>query len=709
MTPAEEWALWETTYAEAQRRGKAHLARGVYARRAGAPCPFTPTEAPAVPTPTPPLFLDFETRSRVDLASCGQDVYAADPSTSVLIVGYAIGDGEPVSLMTRDAEMPECPEIIRTHIDLLLPVVAHNAAFEAAIWSRICVGRWGWPEISDRQWIDTMALAGIRALPLSLGGCAAALGLPVQKDDGGRRLMLKWCKPRKPTANDRSEWHHDPAEYQALANYCGQDVRVEREIWGKLHAAMTDAERAVWLASWRMNRRGIPLDRAGALAAQRIVALNHDAWGERVTSATGGALTRDTMGSRADVLRYLHARGVHLGEWDSAAVTGALGKPMPEDARTVLLCRAATGRSSVAKAHAMLDRAASDDRIRDQFVYHGATTGRWTARGIQPQNLPRDQVDDVDACLADARGDLDTFRLLWGEPADAIAGCIRGLICAPDGHVLVAGDYAQIEARVLLWLAGDAAGLALFGPGQDIYCAMASEIYGRPITKKDKAERQVGKMAILGLGFGMGPTKFHDSCQAQGIFLPAAMEDAIVKTYRKKFVKVKNLWYDVEDAAVQTVAAGEVPAPRKAGKVAFALRGGDLRCRLPSGRLLNYPKAMLVEKPTPWGENKMALQFWGEDQTTKQWRVTDSYGGKLVENITQAVARDLMADALVRADAAGWNPCMTVHDELVCVCPDPQGKKDLPRELEALMVASPAWAQGIPLAAEAWAGRRYQK
>lgn len=714
MTPHAELTLWFRTLAEAKARKQVHLAAAVYARRAGEPCPFappTPAEAPAAQDPMPDtvLHLDFETRSRVDLTESGQDPYACDPSTSILLVGYAVGDQPPEILRTLGVELPECPQAIRTHIEMMLPVAAHNAAFEAALWQHVCVARWGWPAIADHLWQDTMALAAIRALPLSLAGCAAALGLTAQKSDQGRRVMLKWCKPRTPTKTDPSEWASDPLEYDALADYCMQDVRVEREIHHAIGDAMRPDERAVWLASWRMNARGIPLDKAGAQAAQRIVALAASDWGARVEAATGGALTAETMGSRKEVLQYLHGRGVHMDEWDSATVEQALAGDMPDDARLVLQSRQAVGRSSTAKAAAMLARVSPDGRIRGQFVYHGATTGRWTARGIQPQNLPRDQVQDVDACLADAAtADVDTFRMLWGEPGDAIAGCIRGLIHAPAGHTLVAGDYAQIEARVLLWLAEDA-GVALFQPGKDIYCEMASRIYGRTITKADKAERQLGKAAILGCGFGMGANKFFETCQRQGQIISVALADAAVAAYRERFPKVKNFWYACEDAAIQAVNDGDGKTPRKVGRIAYAMRGGDLRCRLPSGRLINYSKPVLQDRLTPWGEMRQGVSYWSEGQLSRKWELGSTYGGKLVENATQGAARDIMAAALVRADAAGWEPIMTVHDELVCVCPDPPDKKDLARELEDVMVAPPTWADGLPIAAEAWAGKRYAK
>ena len=712
MTPHAELTLWFRTLAEAKARQQVHLAAAVYARRAGEPCPFLPpAEAPAAKDPVTDtvLHIDFETRSRVDLTESGQDRYAQDPSTSILLLGYALGDHDPQILRTLNIERPECPSEIRTHIEMMLPVAAHNAAFEAAMWRHICVARWGWPPIADSMWLDTMALAAIRSLPMSLAGCAAALGLQQQKSDAGRRIMLKWCKPRTPTKTDSSEWAHDPLEYDALADYCMQDVRVEREVHRTIGDAMRPDEREVWLASWRMNHRGIPLDTAGAQAAQKIVELAAADWAQRVSDITAGAITADTIGSRKEVLQYLHSRGVHLDEWDADTVGQALDGQMPEDARLVLQARLATGRSSTAKAAAMLARVSADGRIRDQFVYHGATTGRWTARGIQPQNLPRDQVDDVDGCLADAAsGDLPLFRALWGEPADAIAGCIRGLIRAPDGCVLVAGDYAQIEARVLLWLAQDA-GVALFGPGKDIYCEMASRIYGRTITKADKQERQLGKAAILGCGFGMGSNKFFETCQRQGQIISVELADAAVAAYRERFPKVKQFWYACEDAAIQAVNDGDGQAPRKVGRIAYAMRGGDLKCRLPSGRLISYPKPVLQDRLTPWQEMKKGIAYWSEGQMTRKWELGGTYGGKLVENATQAVARDIMAAALVRADAAGWEPIMTVHDELVCVCADPPIGKDLPRELESVMVAPPAWADGLPIAAEAWSGKRYTK
>lgn len=372
----------------------------------------------------------------------------------------------------------------------------------------------------------------------------------------------------------------------------------------------------------------------------------------------------------------------------------------------MLLARAAVGKSSTAKIAAMQARSNHDGRIRGTLIYHGATTGRWTGRGIQPQNLPRAEVEDVDACLADALGDHDAFGLLWGDAFGAAAGCLRGLLVARQGHVLVAADYAQIEARVLLWLAQDP-GLRLFADGSDIYREMASRIYDKPVGEITKAERQVGKQAVLGLGYGMGVQKFHDTCQKEGIHLAANLEERTVQTYRATFAKVKSYWYAVEDAAVGAVRQpGTITTVR--GRVKFRHDGTHLWARLPSGRKLCYPFAEVGDRQTPWGETRAAVTFMAEEQQSRKWVRTDTYGGKLVENLTQAAARDLCATATVQAEAAGLPPVLLCHDEIVCEVPAADGEAALQR-LIGIMTALPAWAEGIPIKAEGWTGWRYRK
>jgi DNA polymerase len=291
---------------------------------------------------------------------------------------------------------------------------------------------------------------------------------------------------------------------------------------------------------------------------------------------------------------------------------------------------------------------------------------------------------------------------------DLFSACIRPMFMAAPGKDLIACDFASIEARVLLWLAQDEDALGVFRRGEDIYCDMASFIYGRPITKKDKAERQLGKTAILGIGYQMGAKKFLETCakdpdlRALGGPVPAATAERVVNGYREKFALVKRLWTETNRAAVQAVQTRQ---PVAVGRVKFAVWGGFLHCRLPSGRLLSYCNPYIETVETGSGLREQ-LGFWSVNSITKKWERTKTYGGKLGENIDQATSRDLMAEAMLRVEAAGYPVVLTVHDEVVSEVDEGFGSVEA---YEALMVQTPAWAEGIPVAAEGWRGKRYRK
>lgn len=684
------------------------VARAVWRRRYGEICPFQPTGSAMSASAAPAwAIIDVETASPIDLEETGAAVYAEHAQTMVLCLAWCLGEGEPQVWRCDPEHDARCPAELAAHIAAGGLVVAHNAEFEMEVWERILVPRFGWPVVPLEQWRCTMALCGAHALQLGLGKATAAFGLPERKDEAGRRLMLSLCRPKKPTATETNPWRHHTLEHlDALAAYCRQDVVAERALWTAL-PPLPPAELEVWRATVRLNRRGLACDLSAAEILQRQLDLALADWDQQVRTATAGALTGEDLTAPARILAWLRSQGVHEENLDQHTVARLLERQhLSEAVRTVLLARAAVGKSSTAKIAAMRARANADGRIRGSLIYHGATTGRWTGRGIQPQNLPRAEVEDVDACLADAAGEAEAFSLLWGDAFTAAAGCLRGLLVARDGCVLVAADYAQIEARVLLWLAQDP-GLGLFASGADIYREMAARIYEKPVEAITKAERQVGKQAVLGLGYGMGVSKFHDTCQKEGIYLAPDLEDRTVQTYRATFAKVKSYWYAVEDAAVGAVREpGRILTVRN--RVKFRHDGKHLWVRLPSGRKLCYPFAEVGDRTTPWGEVRPAVTFMAEEQQSRQWVRSDTYGGKLVENLTQAAARDLCATATVQAEAAGLPTVLLCHDEIVCEVPAPEGEAAL-RQLIGLMTASPDWAAGIPIKAEGWTGRRYRK
>jgi DNA polymerase len=302
--------------------------------------------------------------------------------------------------------------------------------------------------------------------------------------------------------------------------------------------------------------------------------------------------------------------------------------------------------------------------------------------------------------------DLQLIEMLYGDAMEALSFALRGIITASPGRKLYVADYAAIEARVVFWLADDQSALDIFRRGECIYCDMASTIYGRTVIKGvDIDERQLGKQAILGLGYGMGGPKFVDTCAKYNIHLELDFSKHVVDLYREKYWRVKKMWYDQEAAAMEAVRRPGNSI--RCGKIVWRVVGAFLYCKLPSGRLLAYCDPIIVKKPTPWGEMRDALTYMGVDPYTKKWRRQDTYGGMLVENITQAVARDLMAESMLAAhEGDTYDPILSVHDELIAEADD--GKGDV-KEFEHLMATTPAWAEGCPVSAEGWSGYRYKK
>jgi DNA polymerase len=286
-----------------------------------------------------------------------------------------------------------------------------------------------------------------------------------------------------------------------------------------------------------------------------------------------------------------------------------------------------------------------------------------------------------------------------------VSDSLRGFLVARPGQTLIAGDFASIEARVLAWSANEKHLVEMFAKGEDVYCYMAAQIYGRPITKKNKSERQLGKKAVLGCGYGMGKKRFRDACREDGILLSAEEAERIINVYRKTFRNIVYYWQDVERAAIDAVKhPGNVkyPGPNRKG-LAFTVNGSFLWARLPSGRALCYPYPR-VQQTEKWGSLRDELSYMSTD--VGKWTRCSTYGGSLVENLTQAISRDLLVHSMANCKALGWPIVMHVHDEAVVEVPD---GTVTPSELEAAMAQGPAWAAGLPIAVEAWSGTRYRK
>lgn len=765
MTALQDLVLYENLRAEAEARGFGpHVAAGVYAKRTGNPCPFHPVRsAPTTaassatassPTPssskassatsvidssapaakastsspsghsgghpgtattlsTPLCKIDWETRSECDLRACGAEVYAEHPSTEALCLAYRMPDG------VRRLWTPEdggCPKLLADHIAAGGLLGSLNVLFEIAIWEEVAVKRMGWPAVPLEQWRDTMAQSAAMAIPMSLEAGCAAMGVAVQKDMAGKAVMLKLSVPRRPTKADPSKWNNDPALFERLYAYCWQDVEAEHALAEAL-PPLSPHELEVWKASTRINRRGMYCDREAVAAALRMMDLAIAAYHRQVSTATGGIITGENLGSWQQVLPWMRGRGVNLPNYQKGTLGAVDLATVPKDVAAVIRARLATGRTSTAKYLAMRDRACADGRLRGMLTYHGANTGRWAGRGVQPQNLPRSSPDPevMDQAFTDmATLSFEDFSLLWGDPLAMASACLRGALCAAPGKVLVAGDYSAIEARVCNWLAGQDDIVEIFrkkdrGEGPDAYRVMASRTFKVLIELVTYVMRQLGKAQELGCQFGCGWKTFKEvaSQPPYNCVLTDEEAQAAVDLYRQTHPNVVNLWYALENAAIGAIRTGTVTVVRD-GMIKFRMMGPHLKMRLPSGRLLTYPFAEIHPRMTPWGQMKDAVTFMAEVGEGHVWQRDHTYGGSLCENAVQAIARDLMADAILRAEARGFPVVLTVHDELVCEIDDTPISADA-ADLEAIMCELPSWAEGLPVAAEGFKGHRYRK
>lgn len=728
---------------------------------------------------------DFEVRSPVDIKKAGPWKYAEHPNTIPLCLALKINNQTP-SIWINPKIKRLLPSDLLTDMNVISDSVtlriinnsidifeAQNAEFERAIWRNIMVARYGWPDIPDRKWRCSAAKAAAHALPRSLKGAGVALGLSMKKDMEGHRIMMKLCRPRKATKDEQKNlasgggieqgdkgwyfpesdsvvylWHEDPEDFLKLFRYCLQDVEAEHAISQALDD-LNPVEQKVWFLDQKMNERGILADVENAKGIIEALKTYEKQLLQEIPKLTNGAVQ-----TAKQVAKLAEFCGVK--DMTKVSVTEALeSTEIDPNARRVLEIRRALGKSSVSKFKAILDRAGKDGRLRSNTMYHGASTGRWTAKGVQLQNLPRKSIDEPDFDLAmKLLCELDETWISncfgFQDPVELAQALIRPMLRSPDGKDFVCADFSQIEARIVFWLAGVSEVLESFRQKKDPYCELASEIYEKPINKHDHpVERQVGKHAILGLGFGMGAKKFIMTCKIQGgIDIEKKFSRKVVKLYRKKYPQVPELWYSTERAAIEAVIGNEKV---ENGKTSWRVFGRFLQCELPSGRKLSYadPKVQIVpafvypcvseEEPNkiinimiteltrerankkarlravdeeltivgpPIEREKSVLTHMAVDSKTKKWTRESTYGGKLVENTVQATARDIMALAMLRAEKRGYKCVLSVHDEIISEAPEGFGSVE---EFESIMAEIPTWAEGCPIAAEGWRGKRYRK
>lgn len=697
----------------------------------------------------PELHIDFETRSVVDLKVVGLPNYAIHETTDLWCACWKfVDDAGAVSLgtWTRDNDPGELADLAREKPKLF----AHNAGFEHALWHGQLARRYGVPAPADfDDWTCTAAMAAAMALPRNLAGAARVMGLDVQKDAEGRTLMLQMCKPRSKKGVTPVVWWEDPEKLARLVDYCMTDVRVESELAASLRA-LSERERAIWLLDHRINERGVQVDLEAVRNARFVASQEQERLREEMSVATNHEVR--TVTHPASITGWLRKQGFAVESLDKTSIKELLADPeLPEPVKQVVRIRDEARRSSIAKLDAFELRTSPDGRLRKNLMYHGASTGRWTGEGVQLQNLMRPWMKHRDIELViellKAR-DPALLQLVFGGTAlDAIANTMRSMVVAAPGHELVMADFANIEGRVLAWLAGEAWKLDAFraydaGLGPDLYVVAVVKMMGLTYAEVDDFLRQIGKVTELSMGFGGGHGAFVNMAGNYGVtpamiaptikaatdpweweLAAAGYEDdnryalpelewtalrVTIDGWRAAHPQLTDrdtgYWKRLEDAAWAAVA---LPLePQHVGNVCFVSTRGVLWLRLPSGRYLAYAEPQIRDVKTPWGAMRPAVTFMGVAQKTRQWVRHSTYGGFWSQQVTQATARDLIAEAMQRVEARGWPVVLSVHDEAVS---EILAGTVTGAEYGAELCVRPAWAPNLPVTAKGVVSARYRK
>lgn len=645
------------------------------------------------------IHIDFETRSELDLTKVGANRYARHSSTEAVCMAFAPLKGSP-SLCIPATDLL-CP--IQAEIDIGELIYGYNVGFERAIWRHIMVPRFGWPDIPDNQWRCSAAKGATHALPRALKHITEAMSLSHHKDVAGHKLMLRLCRPRKPTKANPSKWSGTPDEFNQLYAYCLDDVQAERALSKRIRE-LNPLELRIWQLDQKMNDRGIMVDVDGVQAAIEVGHEHKEFLKKEFTELTNIFVKKSIPPSK--FLTWLNSNAVHATDTQKQTVVDLLkDETLEPKMRRVLEIKQELNKTSTAKYEKILMGVCKDRRLRDLLMYHGASTGRWAGKLVQPQNLPKNTLSDALRALELLKARcLPAFELVYPEVLTTLSKMIRLSFMASPGKRMYGGDYSAIEARVLLWLAGDKHALGMFRKGADLYKDLASTIYHTNYDDVTFEQRDMGKRGILGCGFGMGAERFKANCkEVADLEIPLSLAQKVIDIYRDKYSSVTHLWHIQENAAMRAAVSNK---SHRAGYVMWAKHDDFLYCRLPSGRCLTYYKPKIESVETPWGEMRPALTFMGINAQTRQWERQSTYGGKIVENITQAVARDLMAEAMLRVEDAGYEMLLTIHDELLSERLKGEGDE---KEFAALMAVLPAWAEGLPVKVEGWSGERYLK
>ncbi len=647
--------------------------------------------------------IDIETYSSNDISKCGAYKYVEADDFEILIIAYSI-DGGPVSAidMTKVDNEPFHADYETFKITLFDPEVrkyAFNANFE-----RTCLAKHFNKPMPPEEWTCTMVNATRIGLPASLDKVGEVLNLQNQKDKAGKNLIRYFSVPCKPTkvngGRTRNLPQHDPKKWQQFIDYCVRDVEVEMSIATKIKDfPVTKEEQKYWSLDQHINDRGIKLSKPLMLGANELDKISKAELLKQAIKITG----LENPNSPSQLLKWLNEeQGLDIPNLQKGTVKDFLNKATGK-AKQMLVIRLQMSKTSVKKYNKMHDMMCADERLRGLFQFYGAGTGRWAGRGVQLQNLTKHYISDTELDIArdlikkQAFDDLDL--LLDIHPQDLLSQLVRTTFTAEEGYALAVSDFSAIEARVIAWYAKEQWRLEVFNTHGKIYEASAAQMFGVPVDsiKKGDPLRQKGKVSELALGYQGGPGALK-AMGALDMGIDESELQGLVDSWRKANPNIVAFWKGCQDAAIETVRTRQT---HQTHGLRFYMKKGFLMIELPSGRSLAYPKARVGENS--WGSP--VVEFMGLDLNRK-WTKLKTYGGKLVENIVQATARDLLAISMYRIEHAGFSIVGHVHDEVIVEIPEGSGGL---KAIENIMSKPVKWAEGLKLNSDGFTSPFYMK
>lgn len=644
------------------------------------------------------LHIDLETYSDIDIGKCGAYRYADSPNFEILLLAYAYDD-EPVTVIDVAQREGWPTQVLDDILSSDITKVAHNAAFE-----RICLSKFLNTHLDPKAWHCTMVHALSLGFPASLAdvGKALNLGEDKQKMAVGKRLITYFCKPCKPTqANGqrtRNYPHHDPEKWDLFKEYNRQDVVTEQAIYDKLMKfPLPESERILYCLDQSINDYGIGVDTD---LMDNVIGYSKEyeaTLRKECEELTGGI----NIHSIVQLKQWLtEQEGRQIDSLTKDDVDQLLKLDLKPSSRRILELRQETGKTSVKKYEAFERSICSDGRIHGAFQFYGAgRTGRWAGRLIQPQNFPRNAFEDIALARQMVKSEQwDEIEMLYGSMNDVFSTLIRTLIVPPEGMTFAIADYSAIEARVVAWMADEKWRQDVFADGGDIYCMSATQMFGVPVEKHGQNShlRKKGKVAELACGYGGGVGALRKMGGEQMGLTEKEMDD-IVKKWRRSSPHVVELWRELGDAAIEAIDT-RLRVKCRHG-VSFKYAKGILFMTLPSGRSLAYVQPRFDGRE---------LTYMGMNQTTRKWERTKTWGGKLTENLIQAIARDCLAVSMTKIQQSGYHIVMHVHDEVIVEVPSKDAEGHLKR-IEELMGEPIDWAPGLILTADGFTSEYYRK